>query len=62
MSNVISPKRVAAALDELWSPRVLAEVEAELDLLPQPQADAGGISFGKRVGDGTSIAVERIRT
>ncbi len=37
-----------------------AEVEAELDLLTQPQADAGGISFGKRVGDGTSIAVERI--
>jgi mannose-6-phosphate isomerase-like protein (cupin superfamily) len=27
MSNVISPKRVAAALDELWSPRVLAEVD-----------------------------------
>lgn len=37
-----------------------AEVEAELDLLTQPQADVGGISFGKRVGDGTSIAVERI--
>lgn len=36
------------------------EVEAELDLLTRPQADAGGISFGKRVGDGTSIAVERI--
>ena len=36
------------------------EVQAELDQLTQPQADAGGISFGKRVGDGTSIAVERI--
>ena len=45
-------------LTELRAKR--AEVEAELDLLIQPQADAGGISFGKRVGDGTSIAVERI--
>lgn len=45
-------------LTELQAKR--AEVEAELDLLTQPQADVGGISFGKRVGDGTSIAVERI--
>ena len=37
-----------------------AEILAELAHLEQPAADAGGISFGKRVGDGTSIAVERI--
>lgn len=37
-----------------------AELEAELDLLAAPAVDTGGISFGKRVGDGTSIAVERI--
>lgn len=37
-----------------------AEVAAELDQLTTPTPDAGGISFGKRVGDGTSIAVERI--
>ena len=37
-----------------------AEVRAELDQLTTPAPDAGGISFGKRVGDGTSIAVERI--
>lgn len=36
------------------------EVRAELSVLTQPAADPGGISFGKRVGDGTSIAVERI--
>jgi DnaK suppressor protein len=30
---------------------------AELSAAP---TDSGGISFGKRVGDGTSIAVERI--
>lgn len=37
-----------------------AEVEAELTALAAPAEDTGGISFGKRVGDGTSIAVERI--
>ena len=37
-----------------------AEVEAELAALSAPAEDTGGISFGKRVGDGTSIAVERI--
>ena len=37
-----------------------AELESELDILAAPTPDAGGISFGKRVGDGTSIAVERL--
>lgn len=37
-----------------------ADVLAELAQLTEPAPDAGGISFGKRVGDGTSIAVERI--
>jgi DnaK suppressor protein len=37
-----------------------AELEAELAALSAPTDDEGGISFGKRVGDGTSIAVERI--
>ena len=37
-----------------------AELEAELASLQTPADDSGGISFGKRVGDGTSIAVERI--
>lgn len=36
------------------------DVRGELDQLTAPADDAGGISFGKRVGDGTSIAVERI--
>lgn len=45
-------------LDELTSKR--DDVMAELDQLTEPAPDAGGISFGKRVGDGTSIAVERI--
>jgi len=37
-----------------------AELEAEITGLEAPAEDTGGISFGKRVGDGTSIAVERI--
>ena len=37
-----------------------AEVEAEMTGLTAQAAPVGGISFGKRVGDGTSIAVERI--
>lgn len=37
-----------------------AELEAERDDLSRPVEDTGGISFGKRVGDGTSIAVERL--
>ncbi len=35
-------------------------IDAELAQLQEPADEAGGISFGKRVGDGTSIAVERI--
>ena len=36
------------------------ELEAELTHLSAAVPDTGGISFGKRVGDGTSIAVERL--
>ena len=37
-----------------------AELDAELAALSAPVDDQGGISFGKRVGDGTSMAVERL--
>jgi DnaK suppressor protein len=36
------------------------EIQAELTQLQAPADETGGIGFGKRVGDGTSIAVERI--
>jgi DnaK suppressor protein len=36
------------------------ELVDELERLSRPTESAGGISFGKRVGDGTSIAVERL--
>lgn len=39
-----------------------ADVEAQIDGIEDAvtHSTAGGISFGKRVGDGTSIAVERL--
>jgi DnaK suppressor protein len=40
--------------------RKRAELEKELADLSAPAEDQGGISFGKRVGDGTSMAVERL--
>ncbi|MGI8707956.1 MAG: TraR/DksA family transcriptional regulator [Actinomycetota bacterium] len=36
------------------------KLEAELALMSAPPESAGGISFGKRVGEGTSMAIERI--
>ena len=38
----------------------LAELDDEIAALTAPPEQAGDISFGKRVGDGTSIAVERL--
>lgn len=44
--------------------RVLSEredrLEAELAELTKPPGDMGTISFGKRVGEGTSMAVDRL--
>jgi RNA polymerase-binding transcription factor DksA len=44
--------------------RVLAEreqrLEAELADLTKPTGDLGAISFGKRVGEGTAMAVDRL--
>ena len=32
----------------------------ELEILTRPSGDAGSISFGKRIGEGTSMAVDRL--
>jgi DnaK suppressor protein len=44
--------------------RLLAEredrLQAELAQLTRPTGEVGGISFGKRVGEGTSMAVDRL--
>jgi DnaK suppressor protein len=36
------------------------KLEAELERMSGPPEATGGISFGKRVGEGTSMAIERI--
>lgn len=38
------------------------ELIAELDRLTQPPAEGASVGFGKRVGDGTAEAVERLAT
>ncbi|HEX3829596.1 MAG TPA: TraR/DksA family transcriptional regulator [Sporichthyaceae bacterium] len=37
-----------------------AELEAELTRLALPTSEPSGISFGKRIGEGTSVAVDRL--
>jgi DnaK suppressor protein len=37
-----------------------AKLEAQLARLSAPPPETGGISFGKRVGEGTDAAVERL--
>ena len=47
-----------------YADRLLAEREAELEEqlaeLTKPPGELGTISFGKRVGEGTSMAVDRL--
>jgi DnaK suppressor protein len=38
----------------------LADVEEQLTTMAKPPTDHGDISFGKRVGDGTQMAVDRL--
>ena len=37
-----------------------AEIARQMEQLTRPQQDQGSISFGKRVGDGTALAVDRL--
>jgi DnaK suppressor protein len=37
-----------------------AELEAQLAELTKPPSELGTISFGKRIGEGTSMAVDRL--
>ena len=38
----------------------LAEIDAESSAMSAPPTDTANISFGKRVGDGTQMAVDRL--
>ena len=46
---------IEAALEEKR-----AQLEADLARMSAPPEEQGGISFGKRVGEGTSLAVDRL--
>ncbi|HEX3224253.1 MAG TPA: TraR/DksA C4-type zinc finger protein [Nocardioides sp.] len=49
----------AEALDRQLAERE-ERLEAELAQLTKPPGELGAISFGKRVGEGTSMAVDRL--
>lgn len=53
----MSPEEVRSLLDERRS-----LLSVELDRLTAPPSDTASVSFGKRVGDGTTEAVERLAT
>ena len=48
-----------ADIDQLLAERE-DQLRAELAELTRPAGDVGSISFGKRVGEGTSMAVDRL--
>lgn len=52
-----SHQRIAESLQARRS-----DLTAELERLTEPPTESTGVSFGKRVGDGTTEAVERLAT
>jgi RNA polymerase-binding transcription factor DksA len=50
---------VTADVERLLTARE-ESIQAELAELTKPAGEVGAISFGKRIGDGTSIAVDRL--
>lgn len=53
------PDQVRPDIDDLLAKRE-NELQAELAALTRPAGEVGSISFGKRVGEGTSLAVDRL--
>ena len=51
--------QVSPSIDDLLAARE-TEIHAELAELTKPPGEVGTISFGKRVGEGTSMAVDRL--
>lgn len=39
----------------------LAEIDAQMAEMERPPTETGGISFGKRIGEGTSLAIDRMQ-
>ncbi|MET0837532.1 MAG: TraR/DksA family transcriptional regulator [Marmoricola sp.] len=54
MSDDVSMDEVRATLTAK-----LAEIDAEMAEMEQPPDQQGTISFGKRIGEGTSMAIDR---
>ncbi len=54
MADALELNAVEASLRER-----LDEIDAEIAELKKPPEDTGSISFGKRVGEGTSQAIDR---
>jgi len=54
MSDDVSMVEVRATLTAK-----LAEIDAEMAEMEQPPDQQGTISFGKRIGEGTSMAIDR---
>lgn len=54
MADTLDLKAIETRLRER-----LAELDAEIGALTKPPEDTGSISFGKRVGEGTSQAIDR---
>jgi DnaK suppressor protein len=51
----VSPEEIRATLEGK-----LAEIDAEMAEMEKPPTDQGTISFGKRIGEGTSMAIDRM--
>ena len=39
----------------------LAEIDEQMTEMERPPTETGGISFGKRIGEGTSMAIDRMQ-
>lgn len=39
----------------------LDEIDAQMAEMERPPTETGGISFGKRIGEGTSLAIDRMQ-
>jgi DnaK suppressor protein len=58
------PEPAATSLEEVRRSLLgrRADLEAELGRLVEPPSEGAAVSFGKRIGDGTTEAVERLST
>ncbi len=54
----MTPRASAQVEDALRKRRV--ELQADLDRLTEPPVEGSNVGFGKRIGEGTTEAVERI--